>query len=133
LPTASDPNVVTVLTHQADDWDKAIVRKDLAAIAANMADDFRQIRYNGSVVDRETFLHDITSPDLTLDPYTVEDLDVRVYGEVALLSGRTHMTGRYAGEAFATHYRYVDVYVRRDGRWRVCNVQITSIPEKKGP
>lgn len=117
------------LVSQADDWDRAIVRKDLPAIAANMSDDFRQIRRDGSVVDRKTFLADIVSPDLVIDPYVVEDLDVRLYGTVALLCGRTRMTGTYAGKPFRSHYRYVDTYVLRDGRWAVCGVQITSIAE----
>jgi hypothetical protein len=36
------------------------------------------------------------------------------------------MTGRYSGEPY-DHYRYIDVYVRRDGRWRVCSIQTTAI------
>lgn len=129
---ASAPAVAAALKRQADDWDRAIVRKDLPSIAANMADDFRHIRSDGSVAGRETFLKDITSPDLSIDPYTVEDFDVRLYGDVALLCGRTRMTGRFAGEPFVSHYRYVDTYVLRDGRWRVCNVQITPIREAGG-
>jgi hypothetical protein len=38
------------------------------------------------------------------------------------------MTGRYQGEAFTSDYRYIDVYVKRDGRWQVVSVQITRIP-----
>jgi len=125
----TDPALVEALTRQADLWDEAIVRKDLPAIAANMSPDFRQIRGNGSVVDRDTFLRDSASPDLVIDPYSVEDLDVRVYGDVALLCGRTRMTGRSAGEPFTSHYRYIDTYVRRDGQWRVCSVQITPVRE----
>ena len=124
-------DVRAALTRQADAWDKAIVRKNVAAVGANVAEDFRQIRRDGSVVDRATFLKDITSHDLVIDPYTVEDFDVRVYGDVALLCGRTRMTGKYAGEPFTTHYRYIDVYVERNGRWQVCSVQITGIPEPK--
>lgn len=123
------PALVAALTRQADAWDAAIVRKDLPAIAANMSADFRQIRGDGSVVDRDTFLGNITSPDLVIDPYLVEELEVRVHGDVALLSGRTRMSGRFAGEPFTSHYRYVDVYVRRDGRWQVCSVQITPVRE----
>ena len=51
------------------------------------------------------------------------------YGDVALLSGTTRMTGREDGEAFKTHYRYIDIYVRRDGKWRIVSVQITRIAE----
>jgi len=117
------------LVQQADAWDKAIIRKDSAAIAANMAEDFRQISARGDVADKAAFLDVITSPKLVINPYSVEDMDVRFYGDVALLSGRTRLTGSWEGKAFTSHYRYVDVYVRKDGPWRVASVQITEIKE----
>ena len=128
-PAAGDDAAATIaaLTRQADAWDRAIVRKDLAAIAANMTDDFRQIGSNGEVENRESFLRDLIAPELEIDPYTVEDFEVRLYGDAALLSGRTRMTGRYAGAPFQTHYRYIDIYVRAAGAWRVCSVQTTRI------
>lgn len=130
LPVAhASDDVVAHLKQLSDAWDRAIVAKDADAVAANMAPDFRQIRSNASVVDRATFLKDILSPSLTIDPYTVEDFDVRVYGDVALLSGTTRMTGSEGGEKFAVHYRYIDVYAKRDGKWQVVSVQITKFPD----
>jgi ketosteroid isomerase-like protein len=120
---------IAQLTRQADAWDRAIVRKDRAAITANMTDDFRQIGGSGNVANRDEFIAGIVADDLEIDPYTVEEFDVRVYDDVALLSGRTRMTGRYKGKGFTSHYRYVDVYVRREAVWKVANVQITELPE----
>jgi ketosteroid isomerase-like protein len=117
------------LAQQADAWDKAIIRKDRAAIAANMAEDFRQICARGEVAGKAAFLDAITSPKLVINPYSVEDMEIRFYGEVALVSGRTRMTGSYDGKPFGSHYRYVDVYVRKEGQWRVANVQITPVQE----
>lgn len=118
---------IAQLTRQADAWDKAIVAKDLVGIAANMCDDFRQIGTSGEVENRESFLRDLMSTELEIDPYTVEEFEIRLYGDTALLSGRTRMTGRYAGTPFEAHYRYIDVYVRSGGQWRVCSVQTTRI------
>jgi len=126
----TEPAAATIaqLTRQANAWDKAIVAKDLAGIAANMCEDFRQIGPSGEVEDRESFLRDLMSAELQIDPYTVEEFEVRLYGKsTALLSGRTRMTGRYAGAPFTSHYRYIDVYVRSGGRWKVCSVQTTRI------
>ena len=120
--------LVTELTAQADRWDKAIVRKDRAAIEANMAEDFRQIDGAGNVETKSSFVEGLLSPDLQIDPYMVEDFDVRVYRDVALLSGRTRMTGRYQNKPFVSHYRYIDVYVRRGGEWKIVSVQISRIP-----
>ncbi len=128
-----DAALVADLTAQADRWDKAIVRKDRAAIEANMADDFRNIDGSGDVEAKQPFVDDLVSPDLTIDPYRVEDFDVRLYGDVALLSGRTRMTGRYQGKAFTSHYRYIDIYVRRGGAWKIVSVQISRIPPAPAP
>jgi ketosteroid isomerase-like protein len=122
--------LIAELTAQADHWDKAIVRKDRAAIEANMAEDFRQIDRTGNVETKSSCVESLLSPDLRIDPYVVEDFDVRVYGDVALLSGRTRMTGNYRGEPFASHYRYIDIYVRRGSEWKIVSVQISPIPSE---
>jgi ketosteroid isomerase-like protein len=116
------------LSVQADAWDKAIVRKDRAVIESNMAEDFRQIDKRGNVLDKASFVADLTSPELEIDPYTVEDFDIRIYGDVALLCGRTRMTGRYQGKPFTSHYRYIDIYVRGGEEWKIVSVQISPIP-----
>ncbi|HEY8876579.1 MAG TPA: nuclear transport factor 2 family protein [Roseateles sp.] len=121
--------LVARLKAQADAWDQAIVRKDRAAIERNMADDFRQIDGRGHVETKASFVDGLMSPDLVIDPYTVEDFDVRVYGDTALLSGRTRMTGKYQGEAFKSHYRYIDIYVKRGGAWKIVSVQISRMPD----
>ncbi|MBW8843611.1 MAG: nuclear transport factor 2 family protein [Burkholderiales bacterium] len=130
LAHAEPPRLAAQLKAQADAWDRAIVKKDRAAIEANMAEDFRQIDGRGNVEIKASFVASLMSPDLVIDPYTVEDFEVRVYGDTALLSGRTRMTGRYQGEAFTSHYRYIDIYVRRDGTWQIVSVQISRIPER---
>jgi ketosteroid isomerase-like protein len=133
-PASSDEQAtIAALTAQADAWDKAIVRKDRAAIEANMADDFRQIDRAGNVETKKSFVDGLMSPDLEIDPYTVEDFDIRLYGDTALLSGRTRMTGRYQGKPFASHYRYIDVYVRMGDTWRIVSVQISPIPSPPAP
>lgn len=124
-----DPaSTMAQLKRQADAWDRAIVAKDLEGIAGNMCDDFRQIGGDGAVENRESFLRDLIADDLRIDPYTVDEFEIRLYGDTALLSGRTRMTGQDAGVPFAVHYRYIDVYIRTAGVWKVCSVQTTRLP-----
>ena len=129
-PSATDPALaMAVLSAQADRWDRAIVAKDRPAIEANMAEDFRQIDGAGNVETKASFVDGVLAPELTIDPYAVEDFEVRLYGDVALLSGRTRMTGSYGGKPFSTHYRYIDIYVRRAGEWKIVSVQISRVPQ----
>ena len=127
---ASDPRTAdrVTLKRLSDAWDQAIIRKDRAAIADNMSEDFRHIGSSGQISDKKTFVDDLMAPDVRIDPYTVEDFEIRLYGDVALLSGGTRMTGSEAGKPFTTHYRYIDVYVKRQGKWRVASVQISRMP-----
>jgi ketosteroid isomerase-like protein len=131
LPPRADDRaqLVAKLTMQAELWDKAIVRKDRAAIEANMADDFRQIDSRGNVETKGSFVEDLMSPDLQIEPYAVEDFDVRVYDNVALLSGRTRMNGSFQGKPFSIHYRYIDIYVRHGGQWKIVSVQVSPLPK----
>ncbi len=130
-PTAPDPrDDVARLTQQSTAWDEAIVRKDAAAIAANMADDFRMVDGDGDVGAKASFIAGIVDPALRIDPYRVDGFEVRLYGDTALLSGTTRMTGSADGKPFVSHYRYIDIYVRRAGAWKIVSVQITRLPKQ---
>jgi ketosteroid isomerase-like protein len=118
------------LKRQADAWDVAIVKKDRAAIGKNMAESFFQIDSDGDTADKAHFLDDLTSPDLTIQPYTVDDFKIRIYGDTALINGATDMHGSYKGKPFNSHYRFTDTYVKEGGVWRVVNVQTTRIKTK---
>ena len=129
---AGDATDVATLTRLSNDWDRAIVRKDEKAIAANMAEDFRIIDGHGNVDAKAGFVADIIDPKLTIDPYTVEEFTVRLYGDTALLSGRTYMTGKHDGNPFESNYRYIDIYVRAKGTWKIVSVQITRLDSVAG-
>ena len=117
------------LRQQADAWDRAIVRKDVQSISQNMAESFQQIDSQGNLSNKTEFLSAITSDKLTIFPYHPEDVVIRFYGGVALISGTTNLHGTYDGKAFKTHYRYTDTYVNESGTWRVVNVQTTEMSD----
>lgn len=119
------------LTRLSNHWDEVIVAKQEKAIADNMAEDFRIIDGHGNVENKAQFVAGVMDPKLTIDPYTVEDFEMRFYGDVALLSGRTLMTGAYDGEKFTSNYRYIDIYAKRKGVWKIVSVQITRYPPPK--
>jgi ketosteroid isomerase-like protein len=50
----------------------------------------------------------------------VEDVRVRVHGDTAVLTGRVTAKGRLgSGRDISGQYRYLRVFVRRDGQWRL--------------
>lgn len=124
---ATSPTSATELREQADEWDRAIVRKDLKAISQNMAESFQHIDSQGRLSDKADFLAGITSEKLVIQPYEPQHVEIRFYGNAALITGTTRLHGSYDGKPFETHYRYTDVYAREAGTWRVVGVQTTEI------
>ncbi|MEP6484616.1 MAG: nuclear transport factor 2 family protein [Rudaea sp.] len=125
--TEASDGLTNALKRQADAWDVAIVKKDRAAISKNMAESFFQIDSDGDTANKAQFVDDLTSPDLTIEPYTVDEFKIRVYGNTALINGATDMHGTFKGKPFNSHYRFTDTYVKEGGVWRIVNVQTSRI------
>ena len=125
--TAPGHDQAVQLRQQADAWDSAIVRKDVAAISQNMAGSFQQIDSQGNLSSKAEFLSGITAEKLVIHPYEPEDVVIRFYGATALVTGTTNLHGTYNGKPFSTRYRYTDTYVKEAGVWRVVHVQTTEM------
>jgi hypothetical protein len=94
-----------------------------------MSDSFLMIDSGGETSDKARFIADLTSPDITIEPYTVDEFKIRIYGNTALINGATNMHGVESGKPFTTHYRFTDTYVKEGAVWRVVNVQTTRIKQ----
>src|SRR5919106_3825816 len=101
-----------------NEWDRAMVENDAEAIGQYMADDWTIIGPDGSVGDKATFLGLIRSGMLSHDVMESEDLNVRVYGDAAVLTSRGVSGGTYQGQAFREVERASCVFVRQDGQWK---------------
>ena len=59
--------------------------------------------------------------------YKLDDLQVRVYGDVAIVTGRNATTGTLFGKAASMKSRFTDVFVKRGGRWQCVANHTTAI------
>jgi len=63
-------------------------------------------------------------------PMTKAEIDVdrvRLLGDVAIVTGQSLAAGLVDGRDVTVRQRYTDIYVRRDGRWRIVASQGTEI------
>ena len=108
-------------------WDRAMVTNDADAIGVFMADDWTIIGPDGSVGDKTTFLELVRSRALTHDVMESNDLQVRVYGETAVVVSRGVSGGKYQGEAFYLVERASCVFVWQQDRWRCVLTHLSLI------
>ena len=112
----------------AREWDRSMVANDADAIGRYMADDWVIVGSDGRVGDRATFLGLVTSGVLTHDVMESHDLEVRLYGETAVVLSRGISGGKYQGRPFREVEQVSCVFVRADGRWRCVLTHLSRIP-----
>ena len=105
-----------------DEWVKAIMRADAAVLDRIMADDF-YFTYPLEGDDKAQFISDITSGDLKIKHIAREQLNVRVFGNTAVLTARDSATWLYHGRELSGQYKILSVFSERQGLWQLCAVQ----------
>ena len=109
------------------EFTQAVAANDAAAIGRFVADDWVIVDADGSVIDRSRFISVIESGALTHDSMESTDLEVRVHGDTAVVTGITTSEGQFMGQGFATRERAIDVFARLNGQWLCVFSQLTRV------
>ena len=67
-----------------------------------------------------------TVGNVDVDSMTVENNEVRIHGEMALLAGTLRPHGRLSGRLMPT-LTYLSVYIRQNGHWRLVARSLTPL------
>lgn len=111
-------------------WAAARVAGDTAFLETLYAKEFRITTKGGDVVERDADIALFATR--TIKPEYIRDDDMRVarYGETALVTGVENLKGTYNGVPGEMALRFMNVYVRRDGRWQMVAHQSTQVRAK---
>ncbi len=109
------------------DWDDAFHRKDVAFIDRVLAEEFVSTYGDGSRGDRAKELKLAVEFNQQVDSSTLDEFVVKVYGDSAVVWFTQRMVGPSKGQRLELTYRYIDVFVMRDGRWQCVASQSTKV------
>jgi ketosteroid isomerase-like protein len=110
-------------------FSQAIVSNDSEAIGRILADEWIIIDSEGGLIDKTRFLDVIKSGTLTHELMESADARVRIYGDTAIVTVMATSKGKYSGQAFTTHERATDVFVKKKGRWRCVHSQLSKFTQ----
>jgi ketosteroid isomerase-like protein len=127
---SSNRDELVALAHE---WDQAMVENDADAIGRYMAEDWVIIGPDGRVGDRGAFLGLVKSGVLSHDVMESHDLQVRLYGDTAVVISRGISGGKYQGQPFREVERVSCVFIRADGRWRCVLTHLSRLPPGSPP
>jgi ketosteroid isomerase-like protein len=125
---AQDSDPVTALTELEQKLASAWVTGDRPFIEALLAPDWTVTDPSGRVLSRQQVLDEtFVSSDRQITSMAVDDVRVRLLGNVAVVTGRTRAIGTYQGNAASVVLRFTDVFVLVDTRWQVVASQGTLV------
>lgn len=113
-------------------WGEAVARHDADAVARIEADEFICTDPSGAVTHKAEDVASAKSHDIDLKTFEMEDVKTSIYGETAVVTGKTSFSGLAREQPFNGKYRWTDVFVKRDGRWQVVASQATNIDSSAG-
>jgi ketosteroid isomerase-like protein len=109
-------------------WFEAEKAHNTAFLEQIFADDLVVGSAMGDVVDRDQILSRMRSPDHRIEELHSDHVRVRVYGNVAVVTEHATIRGHDKGRPFGGEFRYVRIFVKRQGRWQVSLIQATPLP-----
>jgi ketosteroid isomerase-like protein len=106
---------------------QAQIGADAVALDRIYANDFIGIGPSGTVRTKPQVISDFTSGDLKFQSITTDDVRVRVYGNTAVETGRSIMSGQDKGKTVPRDNRFTRVWVKQQGRWRLVANHYSSL------
>ena len=125
---ATDSEIEHELRRMNSAWVTALLQRDTAMLARIMAPDCT-FTYPLEGDGTEQFIADVGSGDLTVESMTRDNVEVRIFGQTAVLTGVDTTKWLYKGHVIAGYYRTIHVYAERDGRWQMVAIQACPIAQ----
>jgi uncharacterized protein (TIGR02246 family) len=122
------PQLVQLVNQVSD----ALVRNDTATIAQLWTEDFSYVHSNGNQQSKSEFLDDVKTGRRKYYSITPGNIQTRLYGNTAVLTGLTDMKLNTAGRDLTLKIRFTSVCVQDGGKWRMAAWQSTAIPAPGG-
>jgi len=108
-------------------WNRSTWTADTAFLNDLLDADFRLIGLNGKSFSKRQVISFVKDTSFKIAPFRTQNVEIRFYGNVAILTGSFVQTFTYKG---ATHTRtigYTDVYKKQKRKWVALSAQATLL------
>ena len=105
---------------------------DRPTIERIVATDWILTGLDGRLSTRDTVLREVFETRVhRIDSVDIDDVRARVFGDAAVVTGRTRGRGAYGGAPYDVTIRFTDVFVRRQRAWQVVASHASLATEPK--
>lgn len=108
-------------------WNQSRIAGDARQVANLLDDDWKLIHVDGRVEGKESYVRDIASGGRQIQSVEVHERTIRMFGDVAIVTGEVLGRGYRRGEMRVGRLRFTHVWVRQSTTWRMLLSQSTEI------
>ena len=110
-----------------EDGDCALIAADLAELSRIFADDYIQYDESGKSFTKRDVLNTLRTGAIRYLAMVSTGRRIRLVSEdVAIVHGSEEDEVEQGGRSFPVRYVYMDVVVKRDGRWQIVESQLAK-------
>jgi ketosteroid isomerase-like protein len=109
-----------------DQWLTAVCKKDVDALERILADDYTYTDTTGARSGKADDLRRARSTSDGLVSFQTSNVQARVYGDVAVLTGQLAVEGLNQGKPYAAQVMFTDTLARIDGQWRAVAAHVSA-------
>ncbi len=110
-----------------EDGDRALIAADVAALSRIFADDYVQYDESGEAHTRPEVLNKLKSGAIRYVAMVSTGRRIRLLSaDVAIVHGSEEDDVEQGGQRFPVSYVYMDVVMKRDGRWQIVASQLAK-------
>ena len=121
------PDADAAFTRLETEWNTAHVQGDAATLGRLFADDLVVVVPGMRPLSKADSLGMFKAGGMKFDRYESSDIQSRVYGETAIVTGRIKRTRTIGGKTMDDDWRFTKVYVRRAGNWQVVSFHASNV------
>ena len=125
----ANAKLVETFTQIENEWAQADKTMDAVALGKLLGDDWFFLGPLGTETKAQ-HLAGLKKGDENIQSIKLWGMKVRVYGDVAVVTGSEHEQSTKKNTDTSGDYVYTDVFVKRHGRWEAINSQDTPLTHK---
>jgi len=112
------------------DWADARLKRDSSFATKIEAADFTIVWPDGQIINKQDDVKSYEADGAVFSEFKITDLDVRFYGETAIVVGQGSIKGHTPTKDLSGRYVWTDTFVKQNGGWKAVASQVTPVLAK---
>lgn len=123
----TDAHLLSEFQKIEDDFNKAVISNEVAQIKNCITDDWALVDSQGGIIPQERFFQVLGQGLLAHHTMNKKVLRVKIYNNIALVTGRGQNTGTWQGQPMEADEWITDVYKKENEKWLCVLTHLTPV------